>query len=268
MGFGDEIMAAGQAEALSKKLGERVWIVDKSGHARWSDIWANNPYIANASANSNRRGRVIRDLAKVVSGPGKRPYYTHFSRKDGMKFSDWKAKNEPGHMFLTLEELAYGRDIKNKIGPYVVVEPNLNKLSNKNKQWGEDRWKSLVKRLSDYTVIQLSQEGGVLPGVKMCITAPSFRLACSILNEASMLILPEGGLHHAAAALNKKAVVIFGGHTPPENLGYDIHVNLYSKIDKSPCGQWEECQHCVECMDMISVDDVEREFLYVMDRDA
>ena len=38
-----------------------------------------------------------------------------------------------------------------------------------------------------------------------------FRLACAVLNEADFYVGPEGGFGHVAAALNKKAVLYFGG---------------------------------------------------------
>ena len=39
----------------------------------------------------------------------------------------------------------------------------------------------------------------------------------------------EGGFAHAAAALSKPAVVIYGGWIPPEVTGYEFHENIYSK---------------------------------------
>ena len=53
-------------------------------------------------------------------------------------------------------------------------------------------------------------------------------------------------MHHAAAATDKNAVVIFGGHISPNITGYDIHTNIYVDINKSPCGEKNICTHCKE----------------------
>ena len=59
-----------------------------------------------------------------------------------------------------------------------------------------------------------------------------------------------------AGALDKKAVVIFGGWSDPKNLGYDFHTNLFIKHKKSPCGSKYECDHCTKCMNDIKVNNI------------
>ena len=58
----------------------------------------------------------------------------------------------------------------------------------------------------------------------------------------------EGGMHHAAAATNRDALVIFGGHISPKITGYENHKNLYVNLDMSPCGEKNKCKHREECM--------------------
>ena len=79
--------------------------------------------------------------------------------------------------------------------------------------------------------------------------------ACTALSGAAAAVLPEGGLHHAAAALGMPAVVIFGGMTSPANTGYDGHVNLFDPAGgESPCGQRVACAHCRAAMAAIRPD--------------
>jgi ADP-heptose:LPS heptosyltransferase len=40
------------------------------------------------------------------------------------------------------------------------------------------------------------------------------------------VLLPDGFLHHLAAAVGTPGVVIFGGFAPKEVLGYSLHTNL------------------------------------------
>ena len=75
------------------------------------------------------------------------------------------------------------------------------------------------------------------------MATPTFQDACTALSGAAAAVLPEGGLHHAAAALGVPAVVIFGGVCSPANTGYGPHVNLYEPHG-SPCGQRVACAHC------------------------
>ena len=82
-----------------------------------------------------------------------------------------------------------------------------------------------------------------------------FRLACAVLNEADLYVGPEGGFGHVAAALNKKAVLYFGGWITPEAIGYDFHENIYYEHKLSPCGEYKKlCSHCEEARKAISAD--------------
>ena len=77
------------------------------------------------------------------------------------------------------------------------------------------------------------------------------------MKYCNLYLGPEGGFSHAAAALSKPGVVIYGGWIPPQIIGYDFHENLYVDIEGSPCGiRDRECDHCKKCMDLITVDNV------------
>ena len=75
-----------------------------------------------------------------------------------------------------------------------------------------------------------------------------------MLSKADLFIGPHGGMSIAAGALDKKAVVIFGGWSDPKNLGYDFHTNLFIENKKSPWGSKYECQHCKKCMNLITIE--------------
>jgi FkbM family methyltransferase len=60
-------------------------------------------------------------------------------------------------------------------------------------------------------------------------------MAAGVLSGASLLISPEGGLHHAAAALGVRAVVIFGGFISPATTGYALHTNLFTAARPAGC---------------------------------
>lgn len=93
------------------------------------------------------------------------------------------------------------------------------------------------------------QRDGLIPGVRT-IETPSFRAAAAVLARAALYIGPEGGLHHAAAAVNTPAVVLFGGFISPKTTGYDDHVNIFT--GGQACGSLQPCDHCRQAMAKIT----------------
>ena len=82
-----------------------------------------------------------------------------------------------------------------------------------------------------------------------------FRLACALLKEVDFYVGPEGGFGHVAAALNKKAVLYFGGWISPDVIGYEFHENIYYEDKQSPCGvKLKLCEHCSKARELITVD--------------
>ena len=84
----------------------------------------------------------------------------------------------------------------------------------------------------------------------------NFREACALMSLCDFYLGWEGGFSHAAAALNKKAVVLFGGYIHPKTTGYNFHQNIYIDIEGSPCGMRKYCEHCEKCRKLITVDQV------------
>ena len=105
-----------------------------------------------------------------------------------------------------------------------------------------------------FLIIQsIHKESKKIPGV-FSPDNIDFRLACAILNESDLYVGPEGGFGHVAAALNKKAVLYFGGWISPDVIGYDFHENLYYENKLSPCGEYNRlCKHCEEARKAITV---------------
>ena len=160
----------------------------------------------------------------------------------------------PGRFFFSAEELAFaescGRD-------YVLIEPNVpwHKPVAVNKNWGLAKYQAVATRMlaAGHEVVQLGHGRDRLRGVRT-IKTPTFRHAVAALKQARIACLPEGGLHHAAAALDIPAAVIFGGFIPPEVTGYAMHANLTGGAEA--CGSLTPCQHCRDALDNITVDEV------------
>ena len=138
MGYGDEIMAAGEAKRLQDVGDPRpVAILDRHGRPRWHGLWEGNPRIA-------RPGDVAHglDVQRIVNGPRCRPYvdYARMERefnaacpgrpydikivdaKFPWRYTDWRTT--PGEL-CCVERL--------KPRGYIVVEPNVKGSFTANK---------------------------------------------------------------------------------------------------------------------------------------
>lgn len=137
----------------------------------------------------------------------------------------------------------------------LLVEPHIKgTFSGENKQWPWEYWEELV-RLSPFPLAQCAPEGRrVLDGVQR-IRTDTFDHAVSVLSVAKGLVTTEGGLHHAAGALRKPAVVIFGAFNSPKLFGYDFHENL-EEPDPDGLGQRKTHPACVAAMRRITADRV------------
>ena len=94
------------------------------------------------------------------------------------------------------------------------------------------------------------------------IRTSDFRMACAVMAHARAAVLPEGGLHHAAAAVGTSAVVIYGGYISPEQTGYTLHHNLFT--GGVPCGMRQPCSHCIEAMSKITPELVMRNLMEIL----
>lgn len=253
MGMGDEIMAAGQAMRLSQQCGMKVAICDRHGKVRWHDLWQGNPFIATPDDIANG----LTPLEQIRNGEGCRPYIQYpFTAQRGMRFTNWRAREHVGRLYLTDEERDRGERLRAEIGPYLVMEPDVKPSTTPNKGWGKERFAAVVQALPDLTFVRVhGAECAPFPPVRN-IQTRVFREACGILAASEGYVGTEGGFHHAAAALGKPAVVIFGGFISPKTTGYDTHVNLVDKGPMSPCGRWRPCSHCARAMAGITVDQV------------
>lgn len=246
MGWGDELIAAGQARRLHMETKKTVAILDKFGVPRWCELWRGVHYIATPDYQGP-------PAVALHNYGGRRPYYSSYTAEKWhfIPFSCPRAE-----MVFALDELSYGRRHRG----HVVLEPNIKPRASPNKQWPLPRWQKVADELSrdGLKLLQFAPPGGGgarLRGVTV-IDVPSFRLAAAILKHSRAFIGPEGGLHHAAAAMGVEcpAVVIFGGFISPQQTGYDDHVNLFT--GGKPCGMRIACSHCREAMDKITAADV------------
>lgn len=245
MGFGDEILGSGLAKGAARH-GRRVAFGDGNKihwHRNAVEIFKGNSNVAPPGSEG------ADDLEWIIHYPGHRAY----CRLDGRRwYFNPGFKAIPGELFLTDQEREWAASFGDCD---VIIEPNVKHRAS-NKQWPVERYQDVADQLicDGLDVIQFDTGPNRLSGVRL-IHAPNFRHACSAIERATLYIGAEGGLHHAAAALGTDAVVIFGGFISPKVTGYDSHTNLFTGTDLG-CGNHLPCDHCRECMDKITVEQV------------
>ncbi len=252
MGFGDEILATGEAQRVyDADPTRRVAICDAAGAVRWHPLWDGNPILAPPADVPHERVQRIRNAS------GCRPYIKYpFSRDSGWTFRDWRATDHRGRLYLSPAETIAGAALRDRLGAYVLLEPSPKPLQ-PNRQWPFAQYQQVVEACPDLHFVQPIHDAtrAQLPGVEY-VASGSFRETCGLLASACAYLGPESGLTHAAAALGIPAVAIFGGCIAVSVMGYDDHVNLVDDDPDTPCGNWRPCPHCVSAMARIPVDQV------------
>jgi len=251
MGYGDEILAAGQAHRLfAADPARRVGIFDRHARPRWHPIWDGNPILATPAAIA--AGEPVH---VVVNGPHCRPYIQGpFTAESGWTFNyAFRARDHVAQLYLTDEELCLGRQIRAHCGPYVLIDPG---SKHANLRWPFESWARLVAARPEHTWVQHTWPGGplIVPGVQPFHTT-TFREACGLVASAAVYLRGESGMLHAAAALGVPTVAIWGGCMAFEVLGgYATQVAV--GVHQPPCGRYLPCAHCAEIMAGITVEEV------------
>lgn len=272
MSYGDRLMALGDAWALhhSDPQKRRVAIGDgRRVDESQSDLsWGLNFL---ASAADVARGEAVQwvhsyphhrpyiDYAAMRAALGWRWYLKHIgfgpTRLLGRYLFNLGYRATPAPIKLKPEELALVAEWSAK--PFVALEPFIKTGAPPSKQWPVQRFAEVARRLSqDIAVYQISApDSPALEGVPQ-IRPRSFRESMAYLKAARLYIGPEGGLHHAAAAVGTRAVVVYGGFTSPLITGYHFHTPLTGGAQVACGTRYGMCPHCREHLENISVDEV------------
>ncbi len=272
MGYGDDIMATGNARKARQSHPDAKVVfadperqIENAVHKKvfhWSPLFENNPNIL-------QPGEDVDEVIMLNDCPAFRPYINHKKTKfvnveNGKKAlfkisynQEFEAVN--GEIFFTDDELSNAEAaLQNISTPFIIIEPSA-KVQKNNKGWIWERWLEVIKR-SPYTFVQLgpNENTDLLDGCQRIVTE-TFRDACAVLNasvQKGLLLATEGGLHHAAAAVNLPAIVLWSHFSHEENLGYQNHINIRWNGAGEPCGLMAPCVHCKRSMEMIKVEDV------------
>ncbi len=271
MGYGDDLLVTKLASKIKKQFPHRQIVIGKSKNqmAYHSPIYDNNPNISDCRNLEKNKPIHIIDYHE-----NNRPYID-YEKTTNTNYVWRKFKPNPGEIYFTKKEKAEAKKIisdaiefwnskNNKNYKKIIfIETTSTKIHDRqfsikhqNKDWGSENWQRLINVLiKDFLVIQSVHKESKKNLSVFSTENMDFRLACAVLNEADLYVGPEGGFGHVAAALNKKAVLYFGGWITPDAIGYDFHENIFYEHKSSPCGEYKKlCSHCEEARKAISTD--------------
>lgn len=274
MGFGDEIMITGYAKLLKQKYPTHQIVAGdkKRGVVSDSIIFNNNPNIKRFSELKNMQ------TLWIDSYSGHRPYF--IKETEDKYYWNLSHKVSIGEIFFSKEEEKFSSDTivnaknwwkeknNNEYKKIIFVEPSRIKTTKNNasinRDWGFNKWQSFINIYSkEYLFMQsIFRDSDILDGVYSFKSG--FREACAVLNKCDYGVGGEGGFTHAAGALNKKGLYIYGGWIDPRITGYSKHKNIYIDIEGSPCGMKIECEHCKKCNEIMTVDMIAKNFLEML----
>jgi ADP-heptose:LPS heptosyltransferase len=277
MGYGDVLMAIGDAWSLHRRdvLKRPVAIGDgKRVHLEYAELRWGLDFLA--TPESVLAGESV---SWVISHRGVRPYHDYnamraelrskkrlrsmlglFKTQDligqlGHFVFDLSYRPAPAPIQLTPEETATFEKLRGT--PFVVIEPNIKDKAAPSKAWPMQRFAEVSRLLMrDIPVYQIGAPGTPLLDGAQRIETKTFRDVFPILKAASLYIGPEGGLHHATAAMGRPAVVLYGGYTSPLVTGYPFHANLTGGAEYACGTQFSVCPHCQAAMNRITAVDV------------
>ncbi len=271
MGFGDEIMITGYAKELKRKFPDHQIVSGNKSKGIINDtvIFNNNPHI--------KRFSELRNLPTIWidSYSGHRPYF--LKETEDKYYWNTSHRVKKGELYFSKEENKFATDIitsakqwwnKNKTNRFkkiIFLEPSRIKTTKnnalENRNWGIEKWNLFLNQYKNkYLFIQsIFRDSDQLDGIFKFKS--SFREACAVLDRCDYAIGGEGGYTHAAGALNKIGLFIYGGWIDPKITGYSIHKNIYINIEGSPCGMKIPCEHCKKCNEIITVEMISRNFI-------
>jgi|SRR5262245_15336474 len=241
MGIGDEVMVSGMVREAQARDKRRVLIQYEKNKHRWSDLWTNNPRIAQPQQNGDFQ--ILRPRENYL-----RPYC---SAKTAEQWT-WREYRPPrGEIYLWRAE----REHADRHAALIVLEPNVKYGASPNKAWRNDWWTIIAHGLREHNPVQVGATTPrfLAPGVRFVQT--TIRQAAGIVSRARLLITVEGALHHIAAVFRTPTIVIRGGFISERVTGYDGQISLF-RGDDLGCGMRVPCEHCESAMNSISPEEV------------
>ena len=147
--------------------------------------------------------------------------------------------------FSEQEEAKVGELISELSGDFVTIEPYSKDNYTPNRAYPFEKWQNVVNTLSkDIQVVQLGVDTSpLLDNVVDFRGKTTFREASLVIGNSRLFLSTEGGLVHAATAVDTKSIVIITGYQNPTMVAYPQNINI-NIANHGPCGLKIRCEEC------------------------
>lgn len=262
---GDDLMCTVVLREMRKRGRRGVWMM-----TRFPGLFEGNPDVDAVVPFDGRYER-------MVSWLGGRDWYAHYGGHD---HAADRSPKPPRHIIalmceacgisgpVTLRPYLHLSDAEREAGRLAPRQIALHSSgasaysAMKNKEWFADRLQAVVRALgAEYTLVQLGAAGD--PPLEGCVDLrgkTSIRQSAAVLANSTVFLGQVGFLMHLTRAVDRPAVIIYGGREMPWQSGYSCNTNLYTELPCAPCWRWNACDNAVErlCMRDITAEDVVR----------
>ena len=149
------------------------------------------------------------------------------------------------HWFNEIIESWFGTSANEDPPPFITIEPHSNLDYTVNRSYSYEKWQNIVNALKDkIPFVQVGVKGSkVLDNVIDFTGKTSCKNTAGIIGYSKLFLSSEGGLVHAATAVDTKSLVVITGYQSEKMVAYpqNINVNIASH---GPCGLKKECPDC------------------------
>ncbi len=259
MGLGGYLMWTPLAREIYNRTGIKCLPIESSQGGKFiklieSEIFHNNPHFVQSFSEKNPSFPLVlnnQDVNYCKSDTPERAVHRYDKHVidqicEYYGINDTKLKCD---LFLTEEELDFGRNLRKKIGKdFISIEPHTKDQYTVNKTYPFKKWQYVVNQISKtIPIVQVGQKTDNI--LKDCIDMTgntSFREAASIISFSSLFVGPEGGLMHAAHAVEVESIVVVTGFLHPKMTCYPENTNLWIGKNHGPCGFKIPCKLCAK----------------------
>ena len=143
-----------------------------------------------------------------------------------------------------------------------------------NKKWPEEYWRELLRSMSNTsTIIDIGTytsetTQGELHNYIDLRGRTNLQEVVACIAAADILVAPDSGPIHIAAAVGTPAVIIMGGYILPVNTEYNGNLTLFTPIHCAPCWLRTPCPIDRKCLKMISPTVVEQAIVNIWSKRA
>jgi len=162
-------------------------------------------------------------------------------------------------LFFSDSQKNYVDKVTKPFGKFVTIEPHSKMDFTVNRKYPFEKWQAVVdfiNKNTDYKVIQIGASGkSVLNDVIDFTGKTDFLGAAGVIGNSKLFLSTEGGLVHAATAVNTKSIVVVTSYQSLRMVAYPQNTNIYIGRHK-PCGFKIECPECVGDTQVHNVDEI------------